>query len=154
VTTNSAGILVLNFSAAATNALVNEAIQQIAYKNKSNTPPADTQIVWEFDDGGDVVLSQGDPGALTVTGSITVNLTPANDAPTGTISVDNINPVEGSYLSASNNIADRDGLGEISYRWLRGTDEIVGAAGATYTVTQADVGYSILHRRSGDGRVN
>ncbi|MCP4286890.1 MAG: hypothetical protein GY792_21000, partial [Gammaproteobacteria bacterium] len=40
VTTNSAGTLLLTFNTNATTALVNSALQQIAYSNSSDTPPA------------------------------------------------------------------------------------------------------------------
>jgi uncharacterized delta-60 repeat protein len=46
VTTNSAGTLVLTFNSSATNALVNSAIQQIAYSNSSDAPPANVQVSW------------------------------------------------------------------------------------------------------------
>ena len=41
VTTNSSGTLVLTFNASATNALVNSALQQIAYANGSDAPPGE-----------------------------------------------------------------------------------------------------------------
>ncbi|MCA9172775.1 MAG: hypothetical protein KDB23_34180, partial [Planctomycetales bacterium] len=79
VTTNSAGTLVLTFNANATNALVNEAMQQIAYSNSSDAPPASVQVDWTFDDGNSG--AQGTGGALQALGSITVNITAVNDAP-------------------------------------------------------------------------
>ena len=82
VTANSAGTLVLTFDASATNALVNAAMQQIAYANSSDTPPASVQIGWTFSDGNNG-SSQGTGGARTATGSTTVTLTAINDAPTG-----------------------------------------------------------------------
>jgi hypothetical protein len=48
VTTNSGGTLVLTFNSSATNALVNSAMQQIAYANSSVAPPASVQIDWTF----------------------------------------------------------------------------------------------------------
>ena len=79
VTTNSGGTLVLTFNASATNTLVNSAMQQIAYSNSSDTPPASVQIDWTFNDGN--TGSQGSGGALSCTGSVTVSITPVNDAP-------------------------------------------------------------------------
>ena len=78
--TNSGGTLVLTFNANATNALVNSAMQQIAYANNSNAPPASVQIDWTFSDSN--TGDQGSGGALTATGSTTINITAANDAPT------------------------------------------------------------------------
>ena len=79
VTTNSGGTLVLTFNASATNTLVNSAMQQIAYSNSSDTPPASVQIDWTFSDGN--TGAQGTGGALSATGSTTVSITAINDAP-------------------------------------------------------------------------
>ncbi|MCP4286227.1 MAG: hypothetical protein GY792_17560, partial [Gammaproteobacteria bacterium] len=80
VTTNSGGTLVLTFNTDATTARVNSALQQIAYSNSSDTPPASAQIDWSFDDGN--TGSQGTGGALQATGSTTVTITAVNDTPT------------------------------------------------------------------------
>ncbi|MFN7628359.1 MAG: hypothetical protein ACK5PZ_16150, partial [Pirellula sp.] len=80
VTTNSSGTLVLTFNSSATGALVNSAMQQIAYANSSEAPPASVQIDWTFNDGNS--SAQGTGGALTATGNVTVNITSVNDAPT------------------------------------------------------------------------
>ena len=80
VTTNSAGTLVLTFNSNATNTLVNSAMQQIAYSNSSDAPPANVQIDWRFDDGNSG--TQGSGGALQAVGNITVDITAVNDAPT------------------------------------------------------------------------
>jgi uncharacterized delta-60 repeat protein len=90
VTTNSGGTLVLTFNSVATNAVVNSAMQQIAYANASEAPPASVQIDWIFSDGNSG--AQGSGGALTATGSATVNMAAVNDAPTltGSASLANI----------------------------------------------------------------
>ncbi|MFM7739978.1 MAG: hypothetical protein ACKO9H_11290, partial [Planctomycetota bacterium] len=80
VTTNSSGTLVLTFNSSATNVLVNSAMQQIAYANSSEAPPASVQIAWTFNDGNSG--AQGTGGALTATGKVIVNITAVNDAPT------------------------------------------------------------------------
>ncbi|MCX7396244.1 MAG: cadherin domain-containing protein, partial [Planctomycetales bacterium] len=81
VTTNSGGTLTLTFNSSATNALVNSAMQQIAYANASEAPPANVQIDWTFSDGNSG--AQGTGGALTATGNVIVNITAVNDAPVG-----------------------------------------------------------------------
>ena len=73
VTTNSDGTLVLTFNSSATNALVNSAMQQIAYANSSSAPPATVQIDWTFGDGN--TNAQGTGEALTATGYVTVAIT-------------------------------------------------------------------------------
>ncbi|MEM7252470.1 MAG: LamG-like jellyroll fold domain-containing protein, partial [Pseudomonadota bacterium] len=79
VTTNSAGTLVLTFNGNATNALVNAAMQLIAYENTSDTPPANVQIDWTFDDEN--VIAQGSGGAMQAAGSTIVTITAMNDDP-------------------------------------------------------------------------
>jgi len=80
VTTNSKGTLLLTFNKSATQALVNSAMQKIAYSNSSDAPPASVQVDWTFNDGN--TGSQGTGEALTATGRTTVNITAVNDAPT------------------------------------------------------------------------
>ena len=46
-------------------------------------------------------------------------------------------------LTASNTLADADGLGAISYQWQRDGVNMVGATAATYTLGDADVGHAI-----------
>jgi hypothetical protein len=65
VTINSDGILVLAFNGKATRSLVNKAIQQIAYANISDAPPASVQINWTFEDGN--TGHQGTGGSLSAT---------------------------------------------------------------------------------------
>jgi uncharacterized delta-60 repeat protein len=79
VTTNSNGQLVLSFNSNATQNLVNKAMQQIAYSNTSDAPPATVAIDWTFNDGN--TGAQGTGGALSVTGTSYVTITPTNDAP-------------------------------------------------------------------------
>ena len=87
VTTNSNGTLLLTFdntNATPTNALVNSALQQIAYSNSSSGPPASVQIDYSFDDGN-VAPAQGTGAALAGTGSVTVNIVVVNDPPVITV---------------------------------------------------------------------
>ena len=50
---------------------------------------------------------------------------------------------QGATLKASNTLMDEDGLGKITYQWLRDGDFIVGANKATYKLTLSDVGKHI-----------
>lgn len=79
VTSNSGGQLVLTFNAAATNARVNQVLQQLAYANSNDTPPGSVQMEWTFNDGN--TGSQGSGGALTAVGTITVTIQAVDDAP-------------------------------------------------------------------------
>ncbi|HBK55392.1 MAG TPA: hypothetical protein DDZ76_03780, partial [Xanthomonadales bacterium] len=62
-----------------------------------------------------------------------------NDVPTGTVTISGT-ATEDQTLTASNTLADADGLGPISYQWRRGGVPIVGATSNTYTLGDADVG--------------
>ncbi|MCP3688910.1 MAG: type I secretion C-terminal target domain-containing protein, partial [Gammaproteobacteria bacterium] len=77
---NSGGTLMLTFNGNATTALVNSAMQQIAYSNTSDTPQDSVQIDWRFDDGN-TTDSQGTGGLKVALGSTTVSITPTDDLP-------------------------------------------------------------------------
>ena len=84
-----------------------------------------------------VVLAVSD-GSLTATQSFTISVGNTNDAPTGSVTIDDTTPVEGQTLTAANTLADVDGMGAITYTWK--ADGIVVGTGATYTTTAGDVG--------------
>jgi trimeric autotransporter adhesin len=94
VTANSSGTLVLTLNANATTALVQSAMQQIAYANSSPTPPASVQIDWSFSDGN--AGAQGSGGALSANGSTTVAITAVNSAPVITAADAGVAYAEGS----------------------------------------------------------
>jgi uncharacterized delta-60 repeat protein len=79
VNANGAGTLTLAFGANATEALVNRAMQQIAYANTSDTPSDKVLINWIFSDGN--TGAQGTGGTLTASGGTTVTIIRMNDAP-------------------------------------------------------------------------
>ena len=80
--------------------------------------------------------------AETVSSSATTNVANANDAATGAVSIGGTS-TQGQVLTATNNLADADGLGTISYQWTRGGVNISGATSSTHTLVQADVGKAI-----------
>ncbi|MEQ1635602.1 MAG: DUF4347 domain-containing protein [Methylococcales bacterium] len=115
VTTNSGGTLTFTFNASATNILVNQAMQQIAYSNNSSTPPASVQINWIINDNNSG--AQGTGGPASSNGSSIVNITSVNDAPVlspiaptlTTITEDNIaNPGQTVASFLGNSISDVD----------------------------------------------
>jgi hypothetical protein len=70
--------------------------------------------------------------------------TGVNSAPAGQVSAGMTNGVEpGSVLLAFNDLVDADGMGTVSYQWLRAGVPIDGATGDHYTLTQADVGHEV-----------
>jgi hypothetical protein len=71
--------------------------------------------------------------------SIVVNV---NDVPSGSVSI-NGTIRQGSTVTASNSIADLDGLGAITYKWQSSTDAITWsefATGSSFTLTESQVG--------------
>lgn len=72
----------------------------------------------------------------------TAAVTNVNDDPTGAVTITGI-PRQASTLTASNILADEDGLGTIAYQWLRDGVDIAGATGDTYVLTRDDIGSEI-----------
>jgi hypothetical protein len=71
-------------------------------------------------------------------------ITDINDAPTGAVTLSGT-PTQGQILTASNTLTDLDGIpssgvGAIRYQWKADGNEIAGATGSTYQLTQAEVG--------------
>jgi hypothetical protein len=82
-----------------------------------------------------------------VTSDPTTAVGNVNDDPTGAVAVAGT-ATQGQVLTASNTIADLDGVGTITYRWQRQDADgnwvdIDGATGETYTLTQDDVGHEV-----------
>lgn len=65
-----------------------------------------------------------------------------NDAPTGMVTISGT-AIEGEALTAVSTLADEDGLGALSYQWLRGDTVISGASGSVYSLLPGDVGSEI-----------
>ncbi|SJZ58793.1 Cadherin-like, partial [Oceanospirillum multiglobuliferum] len=78
----------------------------------------------------------------TNSNTLTLSVTPVNDNPTGSVTISG-NATQGETLTASHTLTDADGLGTISYQWLRDGGGIDGATGDSYTLTQTDVGQQI-----------
>ncbi|MEN2980600.1 DUF4347 domain-containing protein, partial [Tistrella arctica] len=139
VVTNSAGTLVLSLNAAATRALVNEALRQVAYANGSDTPPATVDLVWTVDDGNSG--AQGTGGSATGTMTSAIAITAVNDVPAitvpggGTLSVveDTETPITGiSFSDADAGSATVEVEFAVDYGVLSAT------SGSGVTVTATD----------------
>ena len=98
-----------------------------------------------YDHGGTENFLDGfdfdvDDGAGTVTSdNFSITITPVNDVPTGSVSISGT-PTEDQTLTASNTLADADGMGAVSYQWQRDGVDIAGATGGSYTLSDSDVG--------------
>src|SRR6185437_91692 len=80
--------------------------------------------------------------AEAVSSAATATVTNVNDPPTGTVTIGGT-AQENHVLTASNTLADADGLGTISYQWQRVGANVAGATVTTYTLGNADVGHTL-----------
>jgi hypothetical protein len=71
--------------------------------------------------------------------SSTTSVANVNDLPTGSVTITGT-ATQGQTLTASNTLADLDGLGTITYQWQANGTNIGGATESTYTLSQAKVG--------------
>ncbi len=78
--------------------------------------------------------------------SVTVNDTSisptVNHAPTGSVTLTGT-PTQGQTLTATNTLADADGLGVIHYQWKAAGTDISGATSSAFVLTAAQVGKAI-----------
>jgi hypothetical protein len=79
-------------------------------------------------------------GLGAITGSFPIEV--INSPPTGGVTIAGT-ANQGQTLTASNTLADADGLGTISYQWMAGGANITGATNSAYILTQAEVGKTI-----------
>ncbi|MFZ4524190.1 MAG: Ig-like domain-containing protein [Chlorobium sp.] len=89
IITNAGGVLDVAFNANATQLLVNEVLQQIAYSNLSQSPASSVQVDWIFSDGN--TGTQGSGGAMTDMSHTTVQFAPDTTVPTVTA----FSPIDG-----------------------------------------------------------
>jgi len=83
-------------------------------------------------------------GTFSVSDVFDIAVANVNDAPTGLVAITGT-PTQGNTLTASNTLADIDGMGTVFYQWqssLNGTDwsSISGANSSTFKLAQAQVG--------------
>ena len=76
-----------------------------------------------------------------MTSAATAAVTNVNDAPTGSVTISGT-LAEDQTLTALNTLADADGLGPVTYHWLRGGVD-TGATGSSYALDDSDVGAQI-----------
>ena len=131
------------------------------------TTTADGAGNWSFDhtgtslaDGNYTLTAQATDTATAQAGSISAGLAFVIDTsgPSGSVLIDNTNPIQGDVLTATNSVGDVDGLGPITYHWQRDTGAgfvDIGVTGSSYTTTQADVNNTIrVEARYTDGSGN
>jgi len=134
------GQMEITFGANATNARVNTLMRNTVYWNWSETPPSSVQIDWTFSDVN--AVAQGSGGALTATGSTTVNITSVNDAPvinvvsartTNEDVVKRFSASIGNAITISDVDAGSSNL-EMTISAINGTVTLGGLVGLTFSV--------------------
>nr|MBD1903447.1 cadherin-like domain-containing protein [Coleofasciculus sp. FACHB-125] len=125
------------------------AVRFVPVVNYNGTPPAltiralDNTYNGAFTSGNNPInVNTGSRGGATAisatTNTISTSVTPVNDLPTGTVTISGT-AAQGEVLTAANTLADADGLGVVTYTWFA-NGVSTGVTGATYTLTQTDVG--------------
>lgn len=114
-----------------------------------------TYTIVDGDLGGSIKLrgtyTDGYQTVEVVTSDGTDTIVVGNYLPEGTVTITGT-AAEDETLTATNNLTDVDGIGAITYQWLRGSNEIDGANSDTYTLGQIDVGELItVQARYTDG---
>ena len=129
----------------ATPAALTTLIEHLGYSSSLLTAPSSSRVVtFTVTDGNGTASGGSDTGFATAT----INLIGigTNQAPTGTVAISG-SATEDQTLTASNTLADLDGLGAISYHWQRDTGSgfvnISGASASTYQLGDADVGATV-----------
>ncbi|GAB5404975.1 MAG: hypothetical protein Aurels2KO_32060 [Aureliella sp.] len=90
-----------------------------------------------------VSYTDGNGSSESVTSTATAAVTNVNDSPSGTPTITGTVAENETLTADTSAISDGDGLGTLSYQWLRDGSAITGATGSTYTLDDADVGSSI-----------
>jgi Domain of unknown function (DUF4347)/Beta-propeller repeat len=123
---NNAASLTLSGS----QADINGTLASLSYQGNLNYSGNDTLTIISTDNAG-VPLSDTDTVAIVVN--------PINDAPTGTVTIGGTT-TQGQTLTATNNLADADGLGTLTYQWQADGTDIANATGNSLVLGQAEVG--------------
>ncbi len=94
-----------------------------------------------FNTDFEISTSVSDGAAPALIGTKSISGSAVNDAPVGTVTLNNAAPIEGDRLLAANTLSDVDGMREgITYQWLRGGAVINGATDAVYIASADDIG--------------
>jgi hypothetical protein len=89
-----------------------------------------------------VKVTATDIAGTSVSDTFDLVVTNTNDTPSGTVTISGI-VTQGQTLTASNDLADADGLGTITYQWNRDGTAITDATDSTYVLSSEDVGEKI-----------
>ena len=98
--------------------------------------------------GGDSLgFSVADTGGGSNLYTVTLTITPVNDLPGGSVTVAGSAQIF-QMLAAISTLTDVEGMGTLSYQWLRAGTAINGATSGSYELGTADIGSTISARVS------
>ena len=142
------GIVKQGETLTASNTLADaDGLGAISYVWKANNivlGTANTQALTQAEVGKTITLTANytdNYGAVeSKTSTATAPVLNVDDLPTGEVTISGI-AKQGEILTASNTLADADGLGTIGYQW-QANGAVIGS-GNSYTLTQAEVGKTV-----------
>ena len=115
-------------------------IDSASYQNTSSSPDTSDRVITltALKDSGGTANGGDDTAALSVASTVTV--AGVNDGTTGDLIISG-EALEGETLTVDgSDLRDRDGMGALSYQWLKDGSRIEGATGNSYLLTEDDVG--------------
>ncbi|MEO5378861.1 MAG: caspase family protein, partial [Magnetococcus sp. DMHC-6] len=89
-----------------------------------------------------IIVTVTDAGSLTASQAVAITVTNVNEAPTGNLLITGT-PTQGQTLTATQTLADADGLGVIFYQWQENGINILGATDSTFLLTEKQVDKTI-----------
>jgi Ca2+-binding RTX toxin-like protein len=114
---------------------LSQSIPKTAVATVARAPDGQFHLVWDAGRAGTANIHSA---ALTFR-TLTLE---ANSAPTGSVTITGL-ALQGETLTATNTLADADGLGTIGYQWSANGAAIAGATSASYKLTQAEVSKTV-----------
>ena len=84
--------------------------------------------------------------AESLTSAVTASVQNVNDVPGGSLVINGVLREAETLTANVSGITDNDGLGTLTYQWLRNGSTIAGATGTTYNTSNTDVGSNLAVR--------
>ena len=128
------GLGTLSYQWTADGVVIPNATASILTLSQSEVGKEITVSVSYTDDGGT---------AQSVTSVATSAVINVNDDPTGEVTISGTASQGNDLTAVTTALADEDGLGTLSYQWLRDGEEISRATSSTYALIETDVGSTV-----------
>ncbi|RLS72248.1 MAG: DUF4347 domain-containing protein, partial [Planctomycetota bacterium] len=125
---SSTGTLTLTGSTSVAN--YEAALRSVTYSNNSNAPSTSNRTI---------SITASDAHLTSIAATRTIAVVATNDAPVGIPTITGLVREDQTLTANTAAISDADGLGALSYQWLRNGTDIAGATSSTYATGDADV---------------